>query len=130
MNLFDRSAYKTDWYCTDGRSALLAGATIQYRGYISFKAGYRQERFQLITIHAKSEDNMSREIRSVVTGTVYQIEVAAGEQVKLGADLIILESMKMEIPIVAEIDGTVIEVRCNEGDSVIEGQVLLMVDPD
>ena len=36
----------------------------------------------------------------------------------------------MEIPIVAEIDGTVIEVRCNEGDSVIEGQVLLMVDPD
>ncbi|SVB39385.1 uncharacterized protein METZ01_LOCUS192239, partial [marine metagenome] len=39
---------------------------------------------------------MSREIRSVVTGTVYQIEVAVGEQVKLGADLIILESMKME----------------------------------
>ena len=73
---------------------------------------------------------MSREIRSVVTGTVYQIEVAAGEQVKLGADLIILESMKMEIPIVAETNGTVIEVRCNEGDSVIEGQVLLMVDPD
>jgi acetyl-CoA carboxylase biotin carboxyl carrier protein len=109
---------------------MLAGATIQYRGYTSSKAGYRQENFQLITIHAKAEYNMSREIRSVVTGTVYQIEVAAGEQVKLGADLIILESMKMEIPIVAETDGTVIEVRCNEGDSVIEGQVLLMVDPD
>ena len=73
---------------------------------------------------------MSREIRSVVTGTVYQIEVAVGEQVKLGTDLIILECMKMEIPIVAETDGTVIEVCCNEGDSVIEGHVLLMVDPD
>ena len=73
---------------------------------------------------------MSREIRSVVTGTVYQIEVAVGEQVKLGTDLIILESMKMEIPIVAESDGTVIDVRCNEGDSVIEGQVLVMVEPD
>ena len=73
---------------------------------------------------------MSREIRSVVTGTVYQIEVTVGEQVKLGTDLIILESMKMEIPIVAETDGTVIEVRFNECDSVIEGQVLLMVDPD
>ena len=73
---------------------------------------------------------MSREIRSVVTGTVYQIEVAAGEQIKSGADLIILESMKMEIPIVAESDGTVIDVRCNEGDSVIEGQVLVMVEPD
>ena len=73
---------------------------------------------------------MSREIRAVVTGNVYQFEVATGEQVKLGADLIILESMKMEVPIVAETDGTVIDVRCNEGDSVIEGQVLLMVDPD
>ena len=73
---------------------------------------------------------MRREIRSVVTGTVDQIEVAVGEQVKLGADLIILESMKMEIPIVAESDGTVIDVRCNEGDSVIEGQVLVMVEPD
>ena len=73
---------------------------------------------------------MSREIRSVVTGTVYQIEVAVGDQVKLGDDLIILESMKMEIPIVAETDGTVIEVLCNEGDSVIESQVLLMVDSD
>ena len=73
---------------------------------------------------------MFREIRSVVTGTVYKIEVVAGEQIKLGTDLIILESMKMEIPIVAETDGTVTEVRCNEGDSVIEGQVLLMVAPD
>ena len=36
----------------------------------------------------------------------------------------------MEIPIVAESDGTVIDVRCNEGDSVIEGQVLVMVEPD
>ena len=36
----------------------------------------------------------------------------------------------MEIPIVAETDGKVIEVLCNEGDSVIEGQVLLMVDSD
>ena len=67
---------------------------------------------------------------SIADGLLDQIEVAAGEQVKLGADLIILESMKMEIPIVAETDGTVIEVRCNEGDSVIEGQVLLMVEPD
>jgi acetyl-CoA carboxylase biotin carboxyl carrier protein len=73
---------------------------------------------------------MSREIRSVVTGTVYQIEVAVGDQVKLSDDLIILESMKMEIPIVAETDGTVVEVRCKEGDSVIEGQVLLIVDSD
>jgi len=73
---------------------------------------------------------MSVEIRSVVTGTVYQIEVTTGDRVKSGDDLVILESMKMEIPIVAEGDSTIVEVRCNEGDSVIEEQVLLIVEPD
>ena len=73
---------------------------------------------------------MSVEIRSVVTGTVYQIEVTSGDRVKSGDDLVILESMKMEIPIVAETDSTLVEVRCNEGDSVIEEQVLLIVEPD
>jgi acetyl-CoA carboxylase biotin carboxyl carrier protein len=73
---------------------------------------------------------MSVEIRSVVTGTVYQIEVTTGDRVKSGDDLVILESMKMEIPIVAEADSTIVEVRCNEGDSVIEEQVLLIVEPD
>ena len=73
---------------------------------------------------------MSVEIRSVVTGTVYQIEVTTGDRVKSGDDLVILESMKMEIPIVAETDSTIVEVRCNEGDSVIEEQVLLIVESD
>ena len=73
---------------------------------------------------------MSVEIRSVATGTVYQIEVTTGDRVKSGDDLVILESMKMEIPIVAEGDSTIVEVRCNEGDSVIEEQVLLIVEPD
>ena len=73
---------------------------------------------------------MSVEIRSVVTGTVYQIEVTTGDRVKSGDDLVILESMKMEIPIVAKADSTIVEVRCNEGDSVIEEQVLLIVEPD
>ena len=73
---------------------------------------------------------MSVEIRSVVTGTVYQIEVTSGDRVKSGDDLVILESMKMEIPIVAETDSTIVEVRCNEGDSVIEEQVLLIVEQD
>ena len=73
---------------------------------------------------------MSVEIRSVVTGTVYQIEVTTGDRVKSGDDLVVLESMKMEIPIVAEADSTIVEVRCNEGDSVIEEQVLLIIEPD
>ena len=73
---------------------------------------------------------MSVEIRSVVTGTVYQIEVTTGDRVKSGDDLVILESMKMEIPIVAETNSTIVEMRCNEGDSVIEEQVLLIVEPD
>ena len=73
---------------------------------------------------------MSLEIRSVVSETIYQIEVTTGDRVKSGDDLVILESMKMEIPIVAEADSTIVAVRCNEGDSVIEEQVLLIVEPD
>ena len=73
---------------------------------------------------------MSMEIKSVVTGTVYKVEVAIGDQVTCGDDLVILESMKMEIPIISETNGKVIEVRCNEGDSVIEEQVLVIVEPE
>ena len=71
---------------------------------------------------------MFREIRSVVTGTVYQIEVTAGDQVKLGDDLVIVESMKMEMPGEAPVAGTVSAVRVEEGESVDEGQVLVVLD--
>lgn len=71
---------------------------------------------------------MPKEIKSHVTGTVWKIEVAVGVEAEEDDDLIIIESMKMEMPVVAEEDCTVTEILCAEGDPVEEGQVLMIVE--
>ena len=58
------------------------------------------------------------EIESDVTGTVWKIEVEEGASVTEGQTLIILESMKMEIPVLASDDGTVAEVMVEEEEPV------------
>ncbi len=62
-----------------------------------------------------------------ITGTVWKIEKKVGDSVVAGDILIILESMKMEMPIEAPEDGVVKELRCKETDSVSEGQVLVVL---
>ena len=71
---------------------------------------------------------MAKEIKSHVTGTVWKIEVAVSDEAEEEDDLIIIESMKMEMPVVAEEDCTVKEILCAEGDPVEEGQVLIIVE--
>ena len=71
---------------------------------------------------------MATEIAAHITGTVWKIEVKVGDTVAEGQVLIILESMKMEMPIEAPGAGTVSELRCAEGQAVEEGEVLLVVD--
>ncbi len=71
---------------------------------------------------------MSKEIKSHLTGTVWKIEVAIGESVEEDEDYIILESMKMEMPISAESDCVIKDILVTEGEAVEEGQVLLIVD--
>nr|WP_276206072.1 acetyl-CoA carboxylase biotin carboxyl carrier protein subunit [Bacillus licheniformis] len=69
-----------------------------------------------------------RTMNTVVTnmaGNVWKILVKAGDKIEKGQEVAILESMKMEIPIVAETAGTVKTVRKNEGDFADEGDVLL-----
>ena len=63
-----------------------------------------------------------------ITGTVFKVETSQGSAVAEGDVLVILESMKMEMPIEAPISGTVTEVRVEEGQSVDEGQVLVVLD--
>ena len=63
-----------------------------------------------------------------MAGSVWKILVKPGDKVEEGQDVAILESMKMEIPIAAEFDGTVKEVKVNEGDFVNEGDVILEVE--
>jgi acetyl-CoA carboxylase biotin carboxyl carrier protein len=63
-----------------------------------------------------------------MAGNVWKVLVKVGDHVEEGQDLVILESMKMEIPIAAEFDGTVKEIKVNEGDFVNEGDVIVEVE--
>ena len=68
------------------------------------------------------------EIESDVTGTVWKIEVKEGNVVAEGDTLIILESMKMEIPVLASDAGKVVEIFVDEEESVSEGQVVVIIE--
>ena len=69
-----------------------------------------------------------QDVESAVAGTVWQVEVAPGQQVSEGDVLLIIESMKMEIPVESPADGTVANVFVAAGDAVEEGQVVAVVD--
>ncbi|HZN94435.1 MAG TPA: biotin/lipoyl-binding carrier protein [Myxococcales bacterium] len=62
-----------------------------------------------------------------ITGTVWKIECKVGQTVSAGDILVILESMKMEMPVEAADGGTVKEIRCQEGQAVNEGDVLVVL---
>ena len=62
-----------------------------------------------------------------ITGTVWKIEKKVGESVQPGDVLVILESMKMEMPVEAPEDGKVTEIRCKEAQPVSEGDVLVVL---
>lgn len=68
------------------------------------------------------------EIKSEVAGTVWKVEKAAGESVQREDVLIIIESMKMEIPITTPIDGQIVKIVVAEGDQVSEGQVIATIN--
>ena len=66
-------------------------------------------------------------VEAHITGTVWKIEVAVGDQIAEGDTVVILESMKMEMPIESEDDGTVAEILVQEGQSVQEGDILVVL---
>ncbi len=66
-------------------------------------------------------------IAAHITGTIARIEKQAGDSVEAGDVLVVLESMKMEMPLEAEAAGTVREILCREGQAVSEGDVLVVV---
>ncbi|MEH7106873.1 MULTISPECIES: acetyl-CoA carboxylase biotin carboxyl carrier protein subunit [Bacillaceae] len=68
-----------------------------------------------------------KEITASMAGTVLNVFVSTGESVSPGQEVIMLESMKMEIPIESEREGMVKEVRVKIGDFVNEGDVLLVL---
>jgi len=71
---------------------------------------------------------MAKEVCAHITGTVWKIEVAVGQSVKEGDTVVILESMKMEMPVEATASGTVREIKVKEGQPVQEGAALVVLD--
>jgi acetyl-CoA carboxylase biotin carboxyl carrier protein len=68
------------------------------------------------------------EVEAHITGTVWKIEVSVGDTVEEGDTVVILESMKMEMPVEAEDTGTVTEILCAEGQAVNEGDALVVLE--
>ena len=76
----------------------------------------------------QAQEALLPEVEAHITGTVWKIEVEVGDSVEEGDTVVILESMKMEMPVEAEDPGVVKEIRCVEGQSVSEGDVLVVLE--
>jgi acetyl-CoA carboxylase biotin carboxyl carrier protein len=68
------------------------------------------------------------EVRAELVGNVWKVQVHEGDQVEEDDVLLILESMKMEIPVMAPNPGVVKEIRVAEQDVVQEGQILAVIE--
>ncbi|TKH12383.1 acetyl-CoA carboxylase biotin carboxyl carrier protein subunit [Bacillus wiedmannii] len=71
---------------------------------------------------------MMTKVYASMAGNVWKIVVGVGDTVEAEQDVVILESMKMEIPIISEEAGTVMKINVQEGDFVNEGDVLLEIE--
>jgi acetyl-CoA carboxylase biotin carboxyl carrier protein len=68
------------------------------------------------------------EVKADVTGSVWKIVADVGKRLREGDTIMILESMKMEIPVLAEEAGTLLELSVSEGVAVSEGQVVAILE--
>jgi acetyl-CoA carboxylase biotin carboxyl carrier protein len=82
----------------------------------------------VVVVAAVLTARMATDIKAHITGTIWKIKVGVGDSYDEGDVLVIIESMKMEMPIEAMDAGKVIEVRAKEGQPVTEGEVLLVVE--
>ncbi len=85
-------------------------------------------KFQLPTAQPDGEIMARIEVKSEITGTVWQLKSKPGDTVESGDTLIVIESMKMEIPVITEDGGVVIEILVKEKDPVAEGQVVAILE--
>jgi acetyl-CoA carboxylase biotin carboxyl carrier protein len=76
----------------------------------------------------EGEDGPVAEVRAEMVANVWKVVAAEGEQVSDGTTLVILESMKMEIPVLAEQPGTITKLAVAEGDVVQEGDLIAIIE--
>ena len=67
------------------------------------------------------------EVRAEMVANVWKVVASEGDQVEEGDTLVILESMKMEIPVLAEDSGTITKMHVGEGDVVQEGDLIAII---
>ncbi len=68
------------------------------------------------------------EITAPMGGKVIDIKVNPGDSVSEGDEVVIIEAMKMELPVVANVSGTVKEIKCKKGDAVEAEAVLIVLE--
>jgi acetyl-CoA carboxylase biotin carboxyl carrier protein len=82
----------------------------------------------ILRVGPRAQEDAVTDVEAHITGTVWKVEVEVGDSVQEGDTVVILESMKMEMPVEAEDPGVVTEIRCEEGQSVSEGDTLVVLD--
>ena len=96
--------------------ALISGAAI----------GMLSDRSMDARLRVRGEPELT-EVAAEIAGSVWKIECQVGDRVEVEEVLLILESMKMEIPVESPCAGTVQEIRVSEGDSIDEDAVLVLI---
>jgi acetyl-CoA carboxylase biotin carboxyl carrier protein len=74
------------------------------------------------------EPRVAEEVRAEMVANVWKVVASQGDRIEVGDTVVILESMKMEIPVPAEVAGTVTAIHVTEGDVVQEGDVLAVIE--
>jgi biotin carboxyl carrier protein len=67
-------------------------------------------------------------VKSEIAGNVWKIQAKPGDRVELEGEIVILESMKMEIPVLAPKAGVIKEIRVNEGEAIGEGHLIAVLE--
>ena len=67
-------------------------------------------------------------VKSEIAGNVWKIQLKPGDRVEIEGEIMILESMKMEIPVLSPKAGTIKEIRVQEGEAIGEGHVVAILD--
>ncbi len=93
----------------------------------AFQQGHTTTNF-VNTYMNKKEGKHMHEVVALMAGNVWKIVVQVGDVVEEGQDVVILESMKMEIPVSSQVSGVVKAIRVQEGDFVNEGDVLIEIE--
>ncbi len=67
-------------------------------------------------------------VKSEIAGNVWKIQTKPGDRIEVDGEIMILESMKMEIPVLSPKSGVITEIRVSEGDAISEGQLVAILD--